>query len=285
MLARPAECRDNMGREERLRIGVCIKQVPDTDSHLRIADSGRGIDDSDLNWVISSCDLCALEEALLLAEADASRGEERPELVVFSLGPSRVEEALRKALALGADRAVHLAGEALQGGDALADGRALASALAKEHCDLVLTGAQSDDLGQAATPAVIAEVLGCPYAWLVMAVELDSRKGSLRVVRELEGGMNEVLRLDLPAVLAIQAGINKPRFASLRGTLQARKKPLRREDCADVDAGLVGTAGAGTETEAVALPPAGAGGVVIEGASAEAAAGELMAHLEREAGA
>ena len=283
MLARPAGCRGDRSREERLRIGVCIKQVPDTDSHLRIADSGREIDDSDLNWVISSCDLCALEEALVLAEAEVSRGEERPEVVVFSLGPARVEEALRKALALGADRAVHLAGEALQGGDALADGCALAAALAKDHCDLVLTGAQSDDLGQAATPAVIAEILGLPYAWLVMAVELDAPRQSARVVRELEGGMNEVLRLDLPAVLAIQAGINKPRFASLRGTLQARRKPLHREDCSGVDAGLVGAAGAGTETESVALPPAGAGGVVIEGVSAEAAAEELLAHLEREA--
>ena len=272
-------------REEGLRIGVCIKQVPDTDSHLRIADTGREIDDSDLNWVISSCDLCALEEALLLAEAEVSRGEERPELVVFSLGPARVEEALRKALALGADRAVHLADEVLLGGDALADGRALAAALAGEHCDLVLTGAQSDDLGQAATPAVMAELLGCPYAWLVMGVELDSRKRSLRIVRELEGGMNEALRLKLPAVLAIQAGINKPRFASLRGTLQARKKPLRLEDCSgmDLDPSVVGAAGAGTETEAVTLPPAGAGGVVIEGVAAEAAAGELIAHLEREA--
>lgn len=268
-----------------MRIGVCIKQVPDTDSHPRISGSGRGIDDSNLNWVISSCDLCALEEALLLAEAEESRGRERPELVAFSLGPARVEEALRKALALGADRAVHLADEALLGGDALADGRALAAALAGERCDLVLTGAQSDDLGQAATPAVIAEVLGCPYAWLVMAVELDWPDRSVRVVRELEGGMNEVLRLELPAVLAIQAGINRPRFASLRGTLQARGKPLRVEDCAGlgVDAGLVGAAGAGSETESLTLPPAGAGGVVIEGVSAEAAAGELIAHLEREA--
>ena len=268
-----------------MRIGVCIKQVPDTDSQLRIADSGRGIDDSDLNWVISSCDLCALEEALLLAEAETSRGAERPELVVFSLGPARVEEALRKALALGADRAVHLVDEALRGGDAIADGRALAAALADEGCDLVLTGAQSDDLGQAATPAVIAEILAFPYAWLVMAVELDSRARALRIVRELEGGENEVLRLQLPAVLAIQAGINKPRFASLRGTLQARKKPLRIEGCPSLGLApeLVGAAGAGTETECVSLPPAGAGGVVIDGGSAEAAAEELIAHLEREA--
>lgn len=268
-----------------MRIGVCIKQVPDTDSHLRIADSGRGIDDGDLNWVISSCDLCALEEALLLAEAEEARGGERPELVAFSLGPARVEEALRKALALGVDRAVQLADDAFQGGDALSDGRVLAAAAARENCDLLLAGAQSDDLGQAATPAVMAESLGHPYAWLVMAVEVEPGGRSVRVVRELEGGMNEVLRLDLPAVLAIQAGINRPRFASLRGTLQARGKPLRKEDCAGLglDADAAGAAGAGTATESVALPPAGAGGLLIDGASAEAAAAELIAHLEREA--
>ena len=268
-----------------LRIGVCIKQVPDTDAHLRIADSGRHIDYGDVNWVISSCDLCALEEALLLVEAAEEAGASRPELVAFSLGPARVEEALRKALALGADRAVHLADEGFQGGDALADGRALAAAVGREECDLVLAGAQSDDLGQAATPAVVAEMLGRPYAWLVMAVELEADNRSVRVVRELEGGMNEVLRLHLPAVLAVQAGINKPRFASLRGTLQARRKPLEHLDCATlgVDPGLVGEAGARIETMAIRLPPTGGGGQLIENAAPEAAAAELIAHLEREA--
>ncbi len=267
-----------------LRIGVCIKQVPDTDAHLRIADSGRQIDDGDLNWVISSCDLCALEEALLLVEAAEDSGADRPELVAFSLGPARVEEALRKALALGADRAVHLADEDFGGGDALADGRALAAAIRREQCDLVLAGAQSDDLGQAATPAVVAEMLDRPYAWLVMAVELEADNRSVRVVRELEGGINEVLRLDLPAVLAVQAGINKPRFASLRGTLQARRKPLEHLDCATVgvDPGLVGEAGARIETMAIRLPPTSVGGVLIENAAPEAAAADLIGHLERE---
>ena len=268
-----------------MRIGVCIKQVPDTDAHLRIADSGRRIDDSDLNWVVSSCDLCALEEALLLVEAVEASGGERPELVAFSLGPARVEEALRKALALGADRAVHLADDEFQGGDAIADGRALAAAVAREDCDLVLAGAQSDDLGQAATPAVIAEVLGHPYAWLVTAVELAPEGRSVQVVRELEGGVNEVLRLELPAVLAVQAGINKPRFASLRGTLQARRKPLRREDCTSlrIDPDSVGKSGARVEMESLSFPTSAGGGLVIEEASPEAAATELIAHLEREA--
>jgi electron transfer flavoprotein beta subunit len=268
-----------------LRIGVCIKQVPDTDAHLRIAESGRHIDDGDVNWVISSCDLCALEEALLLVEAAGDAGLDRPELVAFSLGPARVEEALRKALALGADRAVHLEDAAFRGGDALADGRALAAAVDRENCDLVLAGAQSDDLGQAATPAVIAETLGRPYAWLVMAVELDVANRSVRAVRELEGGMNEVLRMELPAVLAVQAGINKPRFASLRGTLQARKKPLESVDCPNLDVAhaLVGEAGARIETMAVRVPSTGGGGLRIESVAPEAAARELIAHLEREA--
>ena len=268
-----------------MRIGVCIKQVPDTDAHPRIADSGDHIDDDDLSWVISSCDLCALEEALLLVEAvEEEGGIDRPELVVFSLGPARVEEALRKALALGVDRAVHLEDAAFRGGDAMADGRALAAAVDREGCDLVLAGAQSDDLGQAATPAVIAGTLGRPYAWLVIAVELDAASRSVRAVRELEGGMNEVLRLELPAVLAVQAGINKPRFASLRGTLQARRKPLEKVDCAmlGVEPGQVGKAGARIETMAVRVPPTCGGGLRIAGDAAEAAA-ELLAHLEREA--
>ncbi len=281
MLPRQQPLRGTKG----LRIGVCIKQVPDTDAHLRIADSGRRIDYGDVNWVISSCDLCALEEALLLVEAAEEAGAGRPELVAISLGPARVEEALRKALALGADRAVHLRDEDFQGGDALADGRALAAAVGREECDLVLAGAQSDDLGQAATPAVIAEMLDRPYAWLVMAVELEADNGSVRVVRELEGGMNEVLRLDLPAVLAVQAGINKPRFASLRGTLRARRKPLAPLDCASlgVDPERVGEAGARIETMGIRLPPTGGGGLLIENAAPEAAAAELIRHLEREA--
>lgn len=271
--------------ERELRIGVCIKQVPDTDAQLRVADSGLHIDDRDVNWVISSCDLCALEEALLLIEAAEQSGGQRPELVAFSLGPARVEEALRKALALGADRAVHLVDDKFRGGDALADGRALAAAVRPEECDLVIAGAQSDDLGQAATPAVLAQVLGRPYAWLVMAVDLEGENRSVRVVRELEGGMNEILRLDLPAVLAVQAGINKPRFASLRGTLQARRKPLEQLNCSDLglDPELVGKAGAGIETTAIRLPPTGGGGLLIEKTSPEAAAAELIAHLEREA--
>ena len=268
-------------RETGLRIGVCIKQVPDTDAHPRIADSGRHVDHDDVNWVISSCDLCALEAALLLAE---EAGADRPEVVAFSLGPARVEEALRKALALGADRAVHLEDAAFLGGDALADGRALAAAIDREECDLVLAGAQSDDLGQAATPAIVAETLGRPYAWLVTAVELDAASRSTRAVRELEGGLNEILRLELPAVLAVQAGLAKPRFASLRGTLQARRKPLEQVDCRGlrIDPSLVGEAGARIETTAFRAPSLG-GGLRIEGAAPEAAARELVAHLEREA--
>jgi len=268
-----------------VRIGVCIKQVPDTDSHLRVGASGRDVDDGNLNWVISSCDLCALEEALLLAESLASSGSGRPELVVFSLGPARVEEALRKALALGVDRAVHLPDEDFRGGDAFADGLVLAAAIEREACQLVLAGAQSDDLGQAATPAVIAETLGRPYAWLVMAVEVEAERDTVRVVRELEGGMNEVVRMPLPAVLAIQAGINKPRFATLRGTLSARRKPLVRMErlTLGLAGGSVGAAGARIKVAALELPPAGAGGVLIEGAVPERAASELIVHLEREA--
>ncbi len=266
-----------------MRIVVCIKQVPDTDARLAVSESGAALDLSGANWVISSSDLCALEEALLLAEAVEAEGGVRPELLAVSLGPGRVEEALRKALALGVDRALHLCDDCFAGGDAIADGRVLAAALEREDCDLVLCGAQSDDAGQGATAGVVAQILGWPYVWLAVGVELDPAAVSVRVARELEGGMTELLRLKLPAVLAIQSGTNKPRFASLRGTLQARRKPLEVRSAADlgVDPALVGEAGARTRVTRLRAPATGSAHL-IEESSPEAAALELIAHLERE---
>ena len=150
-----------------MRIAVCIKQVPDTEARLRVGKDGRWIAEEDLPFRINESDEYALEEALALAEAHGG------EVVVFSLGPARVKEALRKALALGAARAVHLADEAFQGGDALATGKALARAVAREEIDLVLTGSQSDDVGYGGTGSVIAGQLGWPHAWLVMGVEVE----------------------------------------------------------------------------------------------------------------
>src|SRR5882724_5289925 len=166
-----------------MRIAVCIKQVPNTEARLRVRRDGRWVEEEDLPFIINESDEYALEEGLSLAEKTGG------EVVVFSLGPERVKEALRKALAVGAARAVHLSDPAFAKGDALATGRALAAALKRESFDLVLTGSQSDDVGYGGTGSVIAGHLGWPHVWLVMGVELEDGasqgKASVKVTREM----------------------------------------------------------------------------------------------------
>ncbi|MCZ6508706.1 MAG: electron transfer flavoprotein subunit beta/FixA family protein [Acidobacteria bacterium] len=145
-----------------MKIAVCIKQVPDSEARLRVAADRRWIDEEDLRFVVNESDEYALEEALQIAEHTDG------EVVVFSLGPERVREALRKCLALGASRAVHLADEAFAGGDAIATGRALAAAIQNGGFDLVVTGSQSDDVGFGATGSILAGHLDWPHAWRVM---------------------------------------------------------------------------------------------------------------------
>jgi len=259
-----------------MRIAVCLKQVPDSEARLRVARDGRWIDEEEVPFVINEGDEYALEEALRIAEATGG------EVAVISLGPDRVKEALRKALALGAARAVHLSDPAYQGGDAFANGRALAAAIRQEGFDLVLSGSQSDDVGTSATATVVAAELGWPHAWLVMGVEVE--EGSLKLVREMEGGLNELLRVKLPAVVEVQAGINHPRYASLKGIMAAKKKPVTTPAPADLglDPSTVGAAGSRVEIVSVDLPESGEGATMLEGDAATAAAA-LVEKLRQEA--
>lgn len=265
-----------------MKIGVCVKQVPDTEARLRVNREGTWLDEQDLPFVLAESDECALEQALQMVEKTGG------EVVVFTLGPDRAIDGLRKALALGAHRAIHLADADFAGGDPISNGRALAAALAAEDLDLVLTGSQSDDLGYGATATVIAEILGWPHAWLVMGIELvmttGNGAGSARVIRELEQGRNEILDLDLPAVLEVQAGINHPRYASLRGIMMAKKKPIERRSCADLGLSVdqVGASSASIELLSVAFPEARGAVELFEG-DPETAAKALVARLDREA--
>jgi electron transfer flavoprotein beta subunit len=259
-----------------MRIAVCIKQVPNTEARLRIAEDGRWVDEEDLSFVINESDGYALEEGLALAEKTDG------EVIIFSLGPERVREALRKGLALGAARAVHLKDEAFLGGDALATGKALAAAIAKEEVDLVLTGSQSDDAGFGSTGSVIAGHLGWPHAWLVMGVELEDQ--AVRVTREMESGMNEIFRISVPAVIEVQAGINHPRYASLKGIMKAKKKPMDFPSPADLglDPAELGAAGSRLEVLSVGFPDSGAGAQMLEGDTASMVAA-LVEKLQKEA--
>jgi electron transfer flavoprotein beta subunit len=261
-----------------MRIAVCIKQVPNTEARLRVGRDGKWVEEEDLPFVINESDEYALEEGLALAEKTGG------EVVVFSLGPERVKEALRKTLALGAARSVHLNDPAFAGGDALATGRALAAAVARESFDLVLTGSQSDDVRWGGTGSVIAGHLGWPHVWLVMGVELEEGGKSLKVTREMESGVNEISRVPVPAVLEIQAGINHPRYASLKGIMAAKKKEIAPVSAADLglDPGRVGAAGSRVEIVSVAFPDSGSGAQMLEG-DAKTAAAKLVEKLQKEA--
>src|SRR4051812_3081685 len=238
-----------------MKIAVCIKQVPNTEARLRVSRDGRWVDEEDLPFVINESDEYALEEGLRIAEKTGG------EVVVLSLGPERVKEALRKALAVGAARAVHLSDPAFSGGDALATGRALAAAIARDSFDLVLTGSQSDDAGYGGTGSVLAGHLGWPHGWLGMGGGLGEGNATVQVPREMESGVNEVSRLPLPAVLEVQAGINHPRYASLKGIMAAKKKEIATATPADLglDPGEVGEAGSRLEILSVSFPESGKG--------------------------
>jgi electron transfer flavoprotein beta subunit len=261
-----------------MKIAVCIKQVPNAEARLRLSRDGRWLDEEDLPFIINESDEYALEEGLRLAEKTGG------EVVVFSVGPERVKEALRKALAVGAARAVHLSDPAFQNGDALSTGRALAAALARDAFDLVLTGSQSDDVGYGATGSVVAGHLGWPHVWLVMGVELEEGGRTAKVTREMESGVNEISRVALPAVLEIQAGLNHPRYASLKGIMAAKKKEIATAAPADLglDASQVGEAGSRLEIVAVSFPQSGKGAQMLEG-DAKAAAAALVERLQKEA--
>ena len=261
-----------------MRIAVCIKQVPDTEGRLRVDAAGRWIDEEDLRFVINESDEYALEEALRVNEKTGGG-----EIVVISLGPPRAQEALRKGLALGAAKAVHLEDPAFLGGDARATARALSAAIEREDVELVLTGSQSDDAGWGSTASMVAGHLGWPHAWLVMGLEVEDG-GTAKVTREMESGMNEVFRVTLPAVIEVQAGINHPRYAPLKGIMHAKRKPIDKPDPAAL--GLspedLGAGGSRVEILEVAFPEAGQGAQILEG-DAAAAARALVEKLQREA--
>jgi electron transfer flavoprotein beta subunit len=209
-----------------MKILVALKQVPARDSLLRIGASGRWLDESDLAFEINEPDAYALEAALQLREQQGG------EVVVLCAGPERATSSIREALAKGADRAIHVEADNLGEYDSLGVARLLAQAASGEQPDLILTGLQSDDLGSGQTGVVMAELLGMPHATIIMAVEVAD--GGLRVKRELEGGWFQHVSMPLPAVLTIQSGINKLRYATLMGIKKARTREVRRLSAAEL---------------------------------------------------
>lgn len=248
-----------------MKIVVCMKQVPSKDSVLRIdADS---LDLSQAEFETNEPDSFALEEALRLKD------EHSAEVVAITAGAADNTTAIRDALAKGADRGILIEDDSFAGVAApLATASALAAALRKESPDLVLTGLQSDDAGFGQTGVVLAELLGLPHATLI--VELKTDGTTLDVKRELEAGWFQRLQLPLPALLTIQSGINKPRYATLMGIKKAKKKPLDRLTLADLDA----AGEPGLVLQRVYAPTKQKAGTLLEGTPAEQAA-QLLAKL------
>ncbi len=250
-----------------MKIAVCIKQVVTREWQLRVNEAKTWIRDTDASWEPNEPDAYALEEALRLKEKHGG------EVIVVSAGPARVQQAIRDALARGADRALHIDDDRLASADAFAVADALASALKDEQVDLVLTGLQSDDQGFASVGVILAEKLGLPHATIIM--EVDAASGALKVKRELEAGWFQWVTMPLPAVLTIQSGINQLRYATLKGIMAAKKKEIKK-------VAAPGAVEGKQEIVSLYFPEKGKKTQMIAGGPSEAAA-ELVKKLREDA--
>src|ERR1051325_9622875 len=206
-----------------------MKQVPQKDAQLTMNESSTWVR-KDVSYEVNEPDAYALEEALRQKEKHGG------EVVAITAGPARAQQVLREALAKGADRAIHLEDPGFVGLDAFSTARAFAAVIKDEQFDLIFTGLQSDDYGFAQTGVILAELLGWPHATIIMQIEKSD--GGIRVKRELEACYFQFVDMPLPAVLTIQSGINKLRYATLIGIKQAKNKPLRKVTLAEVQSAI-----------------------------------------------
>jgi len=241
-----------------MKILVCIKQVPDMESRFKIDSAGTWYSDQDLAWRLNEYDEYAVEQAVQLKEQTGG------ELVVCCLGPDRVKETLKKALAMGADRAVQIRDEKSPGKDPFQVASLLAEYARGEAFDVVFTGLQSQDRGSAQVGVLLAELLGLPAVTTI--VDFAWEDGAMTVKRELEGGIKAVVKVPAPAVLTCQLGLNTPRYPTLPNIMKAKKKELRVIEAAELPA-----AAARTVTEKLAFPEKKGSGLVLEGEVGELA--------------
>jgi electron transfer flavoprotein beta subunit len=241
-----------------LNIVVPVKSVIDVELNIRVRD-GKIVEDG-LNYILSKWDENALEAALQLKEANGG------EVTAVTIGPERSGEALRKALAMGADKGVHVNDPAAEGSDSFGYAKILAKVIQRGAFDLVITGRQAQDTDMGATGAALAELLGVPLCVNIVKIEPKPEGGKLTCRRKGDAGA-EVLEVTLPALLTANDSLNEPRLASLRGIMQAKKKPMEVLTLAElgVPPGEVGKAGAGIELVAFNPPPQRAAGQKFEG--------------------
>src|SRR5262245_48257330 len=257
-----------------MKIVVCVKQVPDTETRIRIAPEGNGIVEADVNWIVSPYDEFAIEEALRIREKKGG------EVVLVTAGPERAQSALRTGLAMGADAAVHVKDPRVDAADSTGTAKALAAAIKTlAPFDLVLTGQQGVGGDNSQVPGILAELLDLPQ--VTVAVKIEIGEGGKAVVeREIEGA-HETWETSLPAVVSAQKGLNEPRYASLKGIMAAKKKTIDVKDAAALGLDAAALAPK-TKIAALELPPPRPTVRMIEG-DADTQVKELLRLLHEEA--
>lgn len=243
-----------------MNIIVCMKQVPDTETLIKIKPDGSGIVTDDIKYIMNPYCEYGVEEALRIKEKFGGVA------ILVTVGAARAVEALRTGLAMGADRSIHLNDPAFEGGDGFATAKALAEVIKKETFDLILCGKQAVDDDMAQVGPALAEILNLPHATLITKLELFPDKNKAKVEREVDGG-REVLEVNLPAVFTCQKGLNEPRYASLPGIMKAKKKEVKPINLASLGlpADQVGAAGSKTKILKYIPPPSRPPGKIVSG--------------------
>jgi electron transfer flavoprotein beta subunit len=242
-----------------MKLFVCMKQVPDTETRIKIGGDGRAIDESGINWVVSPYDEYALEEALRIKD-----GTGDSEVTVVTVGPERANAALRTCLAMGADRAVHVQDAGIERSDSLGVATMLAAVIRRQPADLILLGRQGVGTDNSQVGPMLAELLDLPHVNVVMKLEVEAE--SMRAYRQIEGAQ-EVFESSLPAVVTAQKGLNEPRYASLKGIMAAKKKPIEILGLQDlgISADEVGEKGARVRWNGLQPPPPRPEGRILQG--------------------
>jgi len=251
-----------------------LKQVPATESHIAISDDGMSIKTDDLKWVINPYDEFAVEEALRIKEAHGGT------VTILSVGTEKTVEAIRTALAMGADKGILINDPVAQKSDALNTARILAAALKDIPFDLIIAGQRAvDDDGYQVGPAT-AEYLNIPCVSMVIKVEIGD--AAIRCHRTIEGG-TVILEAPLPALFTAQRGLNEPRYASLPGIMKAKKKPIDNKSISDIGLDAEQAGDPVTRIAAMKFPPERKGGMIIEGGSVQEKAAALVRALHEDA--
>lgn len=259
-----------------MNIVVCVKRVPDlSEADVELDASGTGLRTEHLTFGLNDWDRFAIEEAIRLRE------EHGGTVTALTMGDEDAEEVLRRALAMGADDALRISDPSLFGADAYATARALRGAIAALDYDLVLTGSVSSDGGSGAVGGMLAELLGIPQ--VALATKLDVKDGTARIHHEVEGGMERVVEVDLPALVTVQTGINEPRYVSIRGIRKVSGIEIPTRSAADIGlgAGEVGTRW--VTLKELFRPPAGDTAEILDG-SPEEMADQLIELLKQNGG-